>query len=304
MALIKTDLSTLKLTAQGKVRDIYATEDPSTLLFVATDRISAYDVVLNNGIPNKGKILTQLSLFWFNKLKDVIPNHLVTANINEMPGEISSYSDQLEGRSMLVRKARVIQLEAIVRGYITGSAWSEYKKSGTVHGISLPEGLVESAKLPQPLFTPSTKAEVGQHDENIHPDVGAKLIGQELYDRVSSVAIKLYEQAAQHAQERGLILADTKFEFGLLTKEGAEEELILIDEVLTPDSSRYWPLEGYEAGRPQPSFDKQYLRDWLTRKGFVKGLERGVDGNGWTMDEDVVDGTRRRYEEAWEKLTK
>lgn len=295
-----TNFESLKLISRGKVRDIYATSDPNALLFVATDRISAYDVILNNGIPNKGRILTQLSLFWFEKLREIIPNHLITTDFDQMPDDVKAYRDQLEGRSMLVRRAEVIPLEAIVRGYITGSAWSEYKKSGTVHGISLPAGLVESSKLPEPLFTPSTKAEQGAHDENIHPDQARKLIGSDLYEEVSQAALKLYSAAAAHAAERGIILADTKFEFGLVepSAEGGKKELILIDEVLTPDSSRYWPAEGYEPGKSQPSFDKQYLRDWLVSKGFKKGLESGLDGNGWTIDAEVVEGTQKRYEEV------
>lgn len=300
-----TNFENLKLISRGKVRDIYATSDPNALLFVATDRISAYDVILNNGIPNKGRILTQLSLFWFEKLRNIIPNHLITADIDQMPDDVKAYRGQLEGRSMLVRKAQVIALEAIVRGYITGSGWSEYKKSGTVHGISLPAGLVESSKLPEPLFTPSTKAEQGAHDENIHPDRARELIGSDLYEEVSQAALKLYSAAAAHAAERGIILADTKFEFGLVesSEEGGKKELILIDEVLTPDSSRYWPAEGYEPGKSQPSFDKQYLRDWLVSKGFKKGLESGLDGNGWTIDADVVEGTQKRYEEVFRLIS-
>lgn len=300
-----TNFESLKLISRGKVRDIYATSDPNALLFVATDRISAYDVILNNGIPNKGRILTQLSLFWFEKLREIIPNHLITTDVDQMPDDVKAYRDQLEGRSMLVRRAEVIPLEAIVRGYITGSAWSEYKKSGTVHGISLPAGLVESSKLPEPLFTPSTKAEQGAHDENIHPDQARKLIGSDLYEEVSQAALKLYSAAAAHAAERGIILADTKFEFGLVepSAEGGKKELILIDEVLTPDSSRYWPAEGYEPGKSQPSFDKQYLRDWLVSKGFKKGLESGLDGNGWTIDAEVVEGTQKRYEEVFRLIS-
>ncbi|KAH9990910.1 phosphoribosylaminoimidazole-succinocarboxamide synthase [Russula vinacea] len=291
-ALIDSNIPDLKLLSKGKVRDIYATSSPDHLLFVASDRISAYDVILKNGIPDKGRVLTELSLFWFDKLRDIIPNHVVTSRIEDMPEELHKHREQLEGRSILVKKAKVIPLEAIVRGYITGSAWAEYKKSGTAHGIPLPEGLQESQKLPTPLFTPSTKAEQGAHDENISPEQAAALIGSELYDRVSHVALKLYTAAAEHAATRGLIIADTKFEFGLVDQ---GNELILIDEALTPDSSRYWPLEGYAPGRGQPSFDKQYLRDWLTSQGFRKGLEGGPDGQGWTMSEDVVHGTRERY---------
>lgn len=306
-ALTNTSFPDLKLLSQGKVRDIYATSDPNSLLFVATDRISAYDVILRNGIPDKGRILTEISLFWFDKLKHIIPNHVITANIDEMPEEIRKYRDQLAGRTMLVKKAKVIPLEAIVRGYITGSAWSEYKKSGTVHGSSLPEGLVESEKLPHPLFTPSTKAEQGDHDENISIERAAEIVGVDLTARISQVALELYNTAAQYALDRGLILADTKFEFGLLesTPSTSDPELILIDEALTPDSSRYWPAKGYQPGGPQPSFDKQYLRDWLLGAGFSKGLEsgpEGKEGEGWEIDGEVVEGTRERYLEAQQML--
>ncbi|KAH9059098.1 phosphoribosylaminoimidazole-succinocarboxamide synthase [Lactarius vividus] len=296
-ALIDSNVTQLKLLSKGKVRDIYATSSPEHLLFVASDRISAYDVILKNGIPEKGRVLTELSLFWFDKLKDIIPNHVVTSRIEEMPEEVHQHREQLEGRSILVKKAEVIPLEAIVRGYITGSAWAEYKKSRTVHGIPLPDGLLESEKLSAPLFTPSTKAEQGAHDENISPEQAAVLIGQELYDKISAAAVRLYTAAAEHAATRGLIVADTKFEFGLV-----DGELILIDEALTPDSSRYWPLEGYAPGRSQPSFDKQYLRDWLTSQGFRKGLEGGPDGERWTMSEEVVRETRKRYLSARDLL--
>ncbi|CCM02606.1 uncharacterized protein FIBRA_04709 [Fibroporia radiculosa] len=316
-ALINTHLPSLSLVSQGKVRDVYATSLPDHLLFVATDRISAYDVILRNGVPDKGKVLTKISLFWFDKLKRTIPTHFVTANVDEMPEEVRQYKDQLEGRAMLVKKAKVIPLEAIVRGYLTGSGWAEYKKSGTVHGIPLPTGFIESQKLPEPLFTPSTKAEQGQHDENISPERGERLrivmptrcdkfsamalIGEALYNKLSAAAVQLYKEAAEYALARGLILADTKFEFGLVQSPTNEEELILIDELLTPDSSRYWPAAEYKPGGPQPSFDKQFLRDWLVSTGFRKGLESGPEGHeggGWVMDPIVVEGTRKRYMEA------
>ncbi|KAF5316299.1 hypothetical protein D9619_006558 [Psilocybe cf. subviscida] len=304
--LINSDLPDLTLLSKGKVRDIYSTSSPDHLLFVASDRISAYDVILQNGIPEKGKLLTQISIFWFHKLSSIIPNHFVTANIDEMPEEVRKYKDQLDGRAMLVKKAQVVPLEAIVRGYLAGSAWSEYKKSGTVHSMPMPEGLVEGQKLPQPIFTPSTKAEQGAHDENISPEQAAKIVGQELYDQISTAALKLYTTAADYARERGVILADTKFEFGLVA-DGEKKSLILIDELLTPDSSRYWPLDEYKPGGAQPSFDKQYLRDWLVSAGFRKGLESGPpgkDGQGWLIDEDIVKGTRQRYAEAVDLLTK
>jgi len=290
----------LRLLSRGKVRDIYATSDPDALLFVATDRISAYDVVLNNGVPEKGKILTRLSFFWFEKLVHIIPNHLITADTHAMPPEISKYSDILQGRAMLVKKADVVPLEAIVRGYLSGSAWAEYKKSGTAHGIPLPAGLSESEKLPTPLFTPSTKAEQGAHDENISPEQAASLVGPALYERIADVALRLYNEAASYAFTKGIILADTKFEFGLLPPlpDSSEPQLILIDEVLTPDSSRYWPASLYEPGRSQPSFDKQYVRDWLVQAGFAKGLEGGKEGAGWTIEEAAVNKTREKYEQV------
>ncbi|KAJ7160961.1 hypothetical protein C8R46DRAFT_1106066 [Mycena filopes] len=314
-ALTASNLPTLTLISTGKVRDIYATSDPHALLFVATDRISAYDVILKNGIPGKGALLTEISRFWFDKLAHIIPNHFITADIDAMPAEIHQYKDQLAGRAMLVRKAHVVPLEAIVRGYITGSAWAEYQNTGMVHGIAMPPGLQESERLPTPLFTPSTKAEIGAHDENISPEQAAALIGRDLYAQVSTAAIALYNAASAHAHARGLILADTKFEFGLVpggSGSGAEErqqQLILIDELLTPDSSRYWPLAGYAPGRAQPSFDKQYLRDWLVGVGFRKGLEAGPadaggkSAGGWLIEESVVEGTRKRYEEVVAMLT-
>ncbi|TRM65442.1 hypothetical protein BD626DRAFT_398932 [Schizophyllum amplum] len=285
MALVNSDLPDLQLLSKGKVRDIYALPSPDHLLFVASDRISAYDVILNNGIPDKGKLLTQISLFWFKKLGHVIPNHFVTADIAEMPEVVCKYRDQLDGRAMLVRKAKVVPLEAIVRGYISGSAWAEYKKSGTVHGMPAPPGL----------------ADQGAHDENISAEQAAKIVGQDLYDRIAKVAVELYRTAADYAQTRGVILADTKFEFGLVTGEDGTEQLILVDELLTPDSSRYWPAASYKPGGSQPSFDKQYLRDWLVSTGFKKGLESGPpgkEGQGWTIDDNVVQGTRDRYQEV------
>ncbi|KAM5530830.1 hypothetical protein V8D89_012467 [Ganoderma adspersum] len=307
-ALIDSNLTDLRLLSKGKVRDIYATSNPDLLLFVASDRISAYDVILRNGVPDKGKVLTKISLFWFDKLKHVIPTHFVTADVGAMPTEVRKHKDVLDGRAMLVRKARVVPLEAIARGYLSGSGWAEYKKSGTVHGIPLPPGLVESQKLPEPLFTPSTKAEQGEHDENISPEKAASIIGADLCAKVEKAALQLYKEAADFALTRGLILADTKFEFGLVPSADGTgaEELILVDEALTPDSSRYWPADTYKPGGGQPSFDKQYLRDWLTRTGFRKGLEsgpEGKEGEGWVMAEDVVEGTRKRYLEALELLT-
>lgn len=298
MALTTTQLDgILPLLAQGKVRDIYTVDDNS-LLFVATDRISAYDVIMANGIQDKGKILTQLSVFWFNLLKDDIRNHIIASTDDEifklLPKELSAekYRSQLEGRSLIVRKHQLIPLEAIVRGYITGSAWKEYKKTGTVHGLTMPEGLQESDPFPQgAIFTPSTKAEQGEHDENISPEKAADIVGQKVADMVNSKAVKLYEKARDYAKTKGIILADTKFEFGI---DG--EELVLVDEVLTPDSSRFWNGATYEVGKSQDSYDKQFLRDWLTSTGVA-----GKDGV--SMPEDIVSQTSAKYVEAYEALT-
>lgn len=330
VAVTKTSLpetDTLKFISSGKVRDLYEIKDGKDeyLLFVASDRISAYDVILNNGVPGKGILLTQISVFWFDHLREIIENHVVASNLEAMPPGIQSqisahWENLLQGRTLLVRKAQVVKLEAIVRGYLTGSGWAEYKKSGTVHGIKLPEGYVESSKLDEPLFTPSTKADQGEHDENISPEQAKKLLGDELYTQVSTAAVSLFKAASTYALSKGLILADTKFEFGLipatstssssrtitLPETGVAYNLILIDEALTPDSSRYWSASAYEPGRPQASYDKQFLRDWLTANGFKKGFEsgpEGKEGEGWTMSEEVVEGTRKRYEEVVKMLT-
>ncbi|GFZ44099.1 Phosphoribosylaminoimidazole-succinocarboxamide synthase [Saitozyma sp. JCM 24511] len=314
VAVVQTRMPKLKLVAKGKVRDIYELPgEPDKLLFVATDRISAFDVIMENGIPRKGITLTTLSSFWFWKLQHVIPNHVLVPSVppssptlpagltdpasswSEFPRSLDEYRDQLEGRSMIVRKCEVVKVEAIVRGYITGSAWAEYKKSKTVHGIPMPDGLVESQKLPNPIFTPSTKAEQGEHDENIHPDKVKDICGAEVAAEVERAAIRLYSEAAEYALARGLILADTKFEFGLLPTPNGGKQLILIDEVLTPDSSRYWSADVYKSGQPQPSFDKQYLRDWLISNNL-----RAKDGV--TLPQDVVDETKRKYEEAKDRV--
>ncbi|BFZ64632.1 Bifunctional purine biosynthetic protein ade1 [Saitoella coloradoensis] len=293
-AVQTTDFPNLPLLARGKVRDLYSLpSNPDALLFVATDRISAYDVILSNPVPQKGQILTGLSKFWFKLLGDVCPNHLLATEVEDMPQECQEYKDVLKGRSMLVKKMEVLPIEAIVRGYLSGSGWKEYKKSGTCHGIKLPEGLQESEKLPQPLFTPSTKAEQGEHDENIHPSKVAEIIGAEKAAEVERLALELYTRAAEYARSRGIIIADTKFEFGY---SAPENKIYLIDEVLTPDSSRFWRADAYEVGRGQDSYDKQFLRDWLTREGVA-----GKDGVG--MTEEIQTGTRAKYVEAYEVLT-
>ncbi|MCJ1341617.1 Bifunctional purine biosynthetic protein ade1 [Bachmanniomyces sp. S44760] len=293
-SLTATDLKgVLRLVARGKVRDLYEI-DSKSLLFVATDRISAYDVIMQNGVPEKGALLTAISVHWFSVLSNALPElrtHLISA---ELPSQIpESLHRQLESRCMQVRKLRVFPLEAIIRGYLTGSAWSEYQAKGTVHGMQLSAGLRESQELPGgAMYTPSTKADAGQHDENIHPDEAATIIGEKYADAIKNLSLQLYKTARQYAIQRGIIIADTKFEFGL---DEEKDEIVLVDEVLTPDSSRFWPAAAYEIGKSQESFDKQYLRDYLTDHG-LKGKE------GVHMPEHVVNNTRSKYVEAYEKL--
>jgi phosphoribosylaminoimidazole-succinocarboxamide synthase len=253
--LLQTDFPELTLHARGKVRDLYSLN--GQLLLVATDRISAFDYVLGTGIPEKGRVLTQLSLFWFDFLRDIVNNHLVTAKVKEYPAQLQKYADQLRGRSMLVKKAQMVDIECVVRGYISGSAWKEYQQSGTVCGIQLPQGLRDSDKLPEPIFTPATKALSG-HDENISFAEMCKRTGPELAEQLRDLSLKIYTKAADYAAGRGIIIADTKFEFG-----HAFNGLVLADEVLTPDSSRFWPADKYQPGRAQESFDKQFVRDYL-----------------------------------------
>ncbi|KAG9545281.1 putative phosphoribosylaminoimidazole-succinocarboxamide synthase, partial [Aureobasidium melanogenum] len=287
----------LKKIASGKVREIYEI-DAQSLLFVATDRISAYDVIMKNGVPQKGALLTLMTAHWFNLFKEKIPDlktHLLSASVpasiaSSLPAEVSN---QLRLRTMHVRRLKVLPLESIVRGYITGSAWSEYKKTGTVHGIAMPKGLQESQKLEKPLWTPSTKAEVGDKDENISPEEATKIVGEKYAKKIEELSLKVYQIARDYAAERGIIIADTKFEFGL---DVDTDEVILVDEVLTPDSSRFWPADKYELGKSQDSFDKQYLRDWLTKEG-LKGKD-GVE-----MTDAVVKETAKKYREAFEMLT-
>jgi len=291
----------LPLVAKGKVRELYAVPNDK-LLFVATDRISAYDVIMNNGIPGKGEILTSLSRFWFDYLKDVIPNHLADkgdpltdGSLPEEVTRVETIREQLKNRSMVVNKYKILPLEVIVRGYITGSAWSEYLKTGTVHGVKMPAGMQESQQFPEPIFTPSTKAEQGEHDENISKEQALKVLNgnQELLDKIESSAIKLYEKARDYAATRGIIIADTKFEFGVDT----DGTLVLVDEVLTPDSSRFWPKATYSLGTTQDSFDKQYLRNWLVANG-LKAKENV------TVPQDVVKNTADKYREVYEMLVK
>jgi phosphoribosylaminoimidazole-succinocarboxamide synthase len=287
--LLQTDLGDLTPHSRGKVRDIY--EVGSDLLIAATDRISAFDYVLATGIPDKGRVLTQLSLFWFDFLRDVVPNHVLTANVDEYPETLRQFRDQLEGRSMLVRKARMIQVECVARGYLSGSGWKEYVATGSVCGIPLPAGLVESSALPEPIFTPATKAETG-HDENVSFDVIAAHIGSELAGRLRDLTLDIYNRAAVYAKTRGIIIADTKFEFGFVG-----DKLVLADEVLTPDSSRFWPADSYKPGGPQLSYDKQYVRDYLEAIRWNKQPPAPV------LPDDIAAKTSEKYKEAFTRLT-
>ena len=289
MSLFKTDFPGLHLLHRGKVRDIYKVG--GYLLIVATDRLSAFDVVLPTPIPGKGRILTQMSLFWFEKLKDLVPNHLVQADVTQFPEELKPFSKSLEGRSMLVKEAKPLPVECIVRGYIAGSGWKDYLRTGSVCGIKLPEGMLESQQLPDAIFTPSTKADVGSHDENISFEEVRKLLGKDVAEKARDISIRLYKIAADYARERGVIIADTKFELGI-----SDGELILIDEVLTPDSSRFWPAEDYGPGRSQPSFDKQFVRDYLESISWDKKPP------GPELPADIAEKTRQRYLEALRRL--
>lgn len=279
-----------KLVKRGKVRDIY--EANGYLLIVATDRISAFDVVLPNPIPYKGYVLNQISVFWFKFLKNIVESHFITDDVNLFPDVFKKNYEQIVYRSMLVKKAKPLPVECIVRGYISGSAWKEYKRDGSVCGIKLPEGLKESDKLPEPIFTPSTKAETG-HDENITFEKVVDLVGREIAEKVRDLSLKIYSEAEKYARDRGIIIADTKFEFGF----DENGELILIDEVLTPDSSRFWPLSEYEPGKPQPSFDKQYVRDYLEFINWDKNPPAPQ------LPEEVIKKTSDKYLEAYRLLT-
>jgi len=288
--LLRTDIPDLKLHASGKVRDVYSVSDEA-LLFVASDRISAFDYILATGIPHKGRVLNQISLFWFDFLADVVPNHLLTADVDKYPAEVRKYADQLRGRSMLVRRAEMFPVECVVRGYISGSAWKEYKATGKVCGITLPTGLKESDAFPEPIFTPSTKATTG-HDENISFDQTCDLVGVETASHLRDLTLRVYKKAAAYARERGIIIADTKFEFGR-TANG----ITLADEVLTPDSSRFWPAETYEPGRPQDSYDKQYVRDYLEEIHWNKQPPAPA------LPPEVARRTSEKYLEAYFQLT-
>ncbi len=285
----QTELKTLTLKGRGKVRDIYDLGE--RLLIVATDRISAFDVVMPNPIPDKGRVLTQLSIFWFDLTKEIVPNHLVSTQVKDFPKECHPYEEMLKDRSMLVVKTEVLPVECIVRGYLSGSGWEDYKKTGAVCGIALPKGLVESSKLEDPIFTPSTKAEQGLHDENITFEKMEQIVGKDLAQQMRTTSIEVYKRARDYAEQRGILIADTKMEFGI--KEG---KLILIDELLTPDSSRFWPKDGYRPGGSQKSFDKQFLRDYLI------SIQWNKTPPAPQLPQEIIDKTREKYLEAYERL--
>jgi phosphoribosylaminoimidazole-succinocarboxamide synthase len=287
--LLQTELDGLTLHRRGKVRDVYEIGDE--LLIVATDRISAFDYVLGSGIPDKGKVLTQLSGFWFERMGDLVPHHLISMEVEEFPAAARAHADQLRGRTMLVRRTDPIPIECVARGYLSGSGWKEYQQSGCVCGIELPRGLRESDRLPEPIFTPATKADTG-HDINISEGEAGRLIGEDLIAKLKALTLEIYSRGVAHAESKGIIIADTKFEFGLVA-----DQIVLIDEVLTPDSSRFWPQDRYEAGHGQPSFDKQFVRDYLEEIKWNK--QPPVPA----LPDDVIQRTRDKYVEAFRVLT-
>jgi phosphoribosylaminoimidazole-succinocarboxamide synthase len=293
-ALLTTDLGALPLLARGKVRDIYAVSaDPDAdLIFIATDRISAFDHVLGSGIPDKGRILTQISLFWFDFLKELVPNHVVTADVREFPSALQPFHQQLEGRTMIVKRAEMFPVECVARGYLSGSGWKDYQATGAVCGIALPAGLRESDKLPETLFTPAAKINTGGHDENISFDTVIETVGETTAKELRELTLAIYEKARTHAASAGVILADTKFEFGLI-----DGKITLADEVLTPDSSRYWPADQYKPGGPTPSFDKQYVRDYL------ESIHWNKQAPAPALPDEVVARTREKYLQAFRLLT-
>ena len=286
---MKTDLPGVKLHGRGKVRDIYDLGDH--FLIVATDRLSAFDVVLPTPIPDKGKVLTQMSAFWFHRFKDVVPNHVVSTDVSKYPQNLHQFRDQLEGRSMLVKKAKVFPVECVARGFLTGSGLKDYNKTGSVCGIKLPSGLRDSDRLPEPVFTPATKAETG-HDENISEEQAAKIIGQDTVRRLKELTLQLYSRGVEYAKTRGIIVCDTKFEFGLI-----DGKISIVDEMLTPDSSRFWPADQYSPGKSQPSFDKQFVRDYLEKIGWNKQPPAPE------LPDDIVNATSAKYVEALRLLT-
>lgn len=292
MSVVQTNIPELKLISRGKVRDMYELDEKS-ILIVTTDRMSAFDVILEDPIPGKGIILNQLTLFWMRRFESLVPNHIIESDVNKYPEFLKKYKDQLEGRSVIAKKAKPLAVECIVRGYLAGSGYKDYLKTGMVCGYKLPEGLKNSSKIAEPLFTPSTKAEIGGHDENISVEQAGKIIGEELCERVKNISLEIYGKGRDYAAERGIIIADTKFEFGMV-----DGELTLIDEVMTPDSSRFWPASSYEEGRNQASFDKQYLRDWLEAQDWDKTPPAP------RLPEDVARTTTQKYQEIADILTK
>ncbi len=288
-AVISTELKGLKLFSRGKVRDVYEAGD--NLLIVATDRISAFDVIMSDPVPEKGKILTRMSTFWFNQMKNIVANHLISTDVDEFPEECVAYKDILQGRSMLVKRATALPVECIVRGYLSGSGWKDYCADGSVSGVRLPEGLKESARLPEPVFTPSTKAEEGQHDAPLTREEMEHLIGHDMTDSIIDISMKIYDRASKIAEKGGIIIADTKMEFGTI-----DGELILIDELLTPDSSRFWPKDDFEEGKSQKSFDKQFLRDYLLSIRWDKKPPAP------RLPERVIAGTMEKYKEALRRI--
>lgn len=288
-ALLQVELPGIPRVKSGKVREVFDLGD--ALLFVATDRISAFDCVMPNGIPQKGEVLTQISHFWFDRLAGIVPNHRLAGPADPLPALLNAHAESLSRRSMIVRKARPLAIECVVRGYLAGSGWNEYRRSGTVCGLPLPAGLTESAELPEPVFTPATKAETG-HDENIPFERAVEIVGLETAERVRTLSLAIYREARAYARDRGIIIADTKFEFGLW-----EGQIILIDEVLTPDSSRFWPADQYQPGRSQPSYDKQFVRDYLLTLDWDKTPPAPA------LPCEIVDKTRAKYLEAFERLT-
>lgn len=288
--ILETNFEDLKLYKRGKVRDIYDLGE--YYLMISSDRISAFDVIMNDGIPNKGKVLSKISEFWFDFTKDIIENHIVSTNVENYPEECKKYAELLTDRSMLVKKAELIPIECIVRGYISGSGWKDYVKTGSICGIELPKNMLESEKLPEPIFTPSTKAEIGDHDENISADKAIEIVGEEKFNAIKEATLKIYRAAYDFAFSKGIILADTKMEFGVL-----DGKIILIDELLTPDSSRFWPLNQYEKGRAQVSYDKQYVRDYLLSINFNKQPPAP------TLPDEVIKNTAAKYEDALFQLS-
>jgi len=292
--LLHTDLEGLTLHRRGKVRDVYEIDDQ--LLIVTTDRISAFDYVLGSGIPDKGRVLTQLSGFWFGRMDDLVPHHLIAMDVDAFPEAARKHADQLRGRTMLVRRTEPVPIECVARGYLSGSGWKEYQQTGQVCGVTLPAGLRESDRLPEPIFTPATKAESG-HDVNISEEEAGRLVGADLIARLKALTLEIYRRGVAHAESKGIIIADTKFEFGLAPASPNSSEIILIDEVLTPDSSRFWPEDQYEPGRGQPSFDKQYVRDYLETLDWPKRPPAPK------LPPEVVARTSEKYAEALRRLT-